>query len=110
MEGNTAISVCDVSYQPNITRTSGSTICIIKCVAIGKGAVEMYSSPTKMGLYKSLANVLATTILHNISKGSLQVEYNNEVALFLSSFQSSKVKPDINHVNIIRFIHVVNKI
>ena len=94
---NTAVLVCNCSYQPNMIRSRGSTASIIECTATGKRAIGMCDSLNSlanayrselMGIYADLATALAVTTLHNIASSSLNVGCDNEGALYLSSLKS----------------------
>ena len=102
IRGGTAILVCDGSYQPKLSTTTGAAAWTIECTATNNRTMSVLPSTTKVanayrseliGLYASLALVLAITKIHNITEGSLLAGCDNESGLYLSSLINDRVPP-----------------
>ena len=71
--------MCDGSYQPKLSTTTGAAAWTIECTATNQRTMSVLPSTTNVanayrselvGLYASLALVLAIAKFHNITEGS----------------------------------------
>ena len=116
IENNTAILVCDGSYQPHLTTSRGSAAYAIECTRTKKRTIGVTATTAKVanayrseltGLYAALAIVHAVTILHKVTVGRLEAGCDNEQAVFLSSVLDTKVPTSKRHSDILRCIRIV---
>ena len=114
----TAILVCDGSYQPKLSTTSGAAAWTIECTETKQRINSVLPSTTNeanayrselIGLYASLAFVLAVTELYNIKEGSLLAGCDNETGLYLSSLITDRVSPKQKHSDVLRAIRHVRR-
>ena len=114
----TAILICDGSYQPKLSTTSGAAAWTIECTQTKQRIISVLPSTTieanayrseLIGLYASLAFVLAITDLYNIKEGSLLAGCDNETGLYLSSLINDRVSPKQKHSDVLRAIRHVRR-
>ena len=118
IRGGTAILVCDGSYQPKLSTSTGAAAWTIECTATNKRTMSVLPSTTRVanayrselvGLYASLALVLAITKFHTITEGSLLAGCDNETGLYLSSLINDRVPPKQKHSDVLRAIRHVRR-
>ena len=116
LRNGTAVLICDGSYQPQLSETLGGAAWIIECMSTGRQIRGVLPSTTRtanayrselVGLYGSLAFILAVCTVANIDSGSLKVGCDNEKALFLTSKKSQHVPQTKKHADILRAIRKV---
>ena len=113
---NTALIVCDGSYQPLISKTIGTAAWNAICTKTHIRAKGLIQSTTNtacsyrsemIGLYASLSLISAICILHNLDQGSVVIGCDNEKALELTESTSQRVPCHRKHSDILKAIGIM---
>ena len=109
----TAKLICDGSFQPTKSATRGGAAWVIICTATNNKVIGYLPTPSSdansyraelTGIYAGLGYILATTILHHISHGSLHVYCDNELAVKQSHPTNARLRQTTQHADILRVI------
>ena len=110
-DGITVVS--DGSYQPLLSTTRSGSAWIIESNTTQQKIIGYLPTTTTnggsyrselTGIYAALTYLLATTQVHNITKGTVTVHCDNEKAILLSSITGSRLPLKTSHADILRLI------
>ena len=111
-----AMIVCDGSFQPDLTKIRGSAAWTIECTTTKKRIMGVIPSTTTTsnayraeltGIYVSLTYALAVCIKHKLTSGKIEIGCDNEQGIYLSSIFNDRVTTKMKHSDILRAIRTV---
>ena len=114
---NNAKLICDGSFQPRRSTSRGGAAWAIVCTVTNNkviGYLPTTSSDANsyraelFGIYAGLGYTLATTQLHQITQGSIQVYCDNELAVKQSQLTNVRLRQTTQQADVLRLIRHIH--